>query len=453
MKRIFPRSIRARLTMIAMLVAAVLFCLTAVVTLSTVPANLRGVEQSRLELAVRRVASDVRMGQLSSTLQTPSQVQLLQVVSADGRILAVSEGRRPEPSLAAVKPPANETVYETERTFAPDTEPRGDYLVMAMRVRSPRGETTVYGVASLADVQRALLWLYVLVFAGTPLVVLIVGGLTWLMVGQALRPVERIRAELAEITGKDLARRVSVPESGDEITQLATTTNHTLDRLERSAETQRRFVADASHELRSPIAGLRAQLEYANAYPEETDWRVTGSRALAAAERLTGIIDDLLILARLDAGVTAARQVVDLCDVVREQVKRRAGGRVPIYPDLCESAPAVGSAVQFDRLLTNLLDNAARHARSRIDVTMTVDDGEVVLTVTDDGAGIAPKDHERVFERFTRLKEGRLKDKSGSGLGLSLSREIATAHGGTLTLTDHHPGAQFVLRLPMRQDG
>ncbi|MEU8244679.1 HAMP domain-containing sensor histidine kinase [Nonomuraea sp. NPDC048916] len=437
--------------MIATLVAAVVFCLAAVLTLTTAPANLRGVVQSRVELAVQKVASDVRAGQLSGILDTPARVQLLQVVSADGRVLAVSEGQRAEPGLAAIRPATDETLYTTERTLKPPEEPRGDYLVMAMRVRGPRGPVTVYGVGSLTDVQRALLWLYVLVFAGTPLVVVLVGGLTWLMVGQALRPVERIRAELAEITGQDLTRRVPVPDTGDEITHLATTTNDTLDRLERSAETQRRFVADASHELRSPVSGLRAQLEYAATYPEEADWQATGVRALAAADRLTGIIDDLLILARLDAGATTDRRVVDLCDQVRDQVKRRAGGRVPIYPDLCEAAPVLGSPVQTDRLLTNLLDNAARHAKSRIDLTMEVDDGEVVLTITDDGAGIAPEDRERVFERFTRLKEARLKDKAGSGLGLSLSREIATAHGGTLTITDHQPGAQFVLRLPMHR--
>ncbi|MFI7706906.1 histidine kinase dimerization/phospho-acceptor domain-containing protein [Nonomuraea sp. NPDC049480] len=145
-----------------------------------------------------------------------------------------------------------------------------------------------------------------LVFFGTPLVLVAVGGTTWAVVGLALRPVVRIWAELAEITGQDLSRRVPVPDTGDEISNLAATTNHILDRLERSAETQRRFVADASHELRSPISAMRAQPEVANAYPDETDWPATGARALAAADRLTGIIDELLMLARLDAGASCS---------------------------------------------------------------------------------------------------------------------------------------------------
>ncbi|MFC7590425.1 sensor histidine kinase [Nonomuraea antimicrobica] len=177
---------------------------------------------------------------------------------------------------------------------------------------------------------------------------------------------------MAELTGRDLSRRVPVPDTGDEIAALAATTNHALDRLERSAETQRRFVADASHELRSPISALRTQIEVANAYPDETDWQVTGARVLAAADRLTGIIDELLMLARLDAGAPPQRRVVDLCRVVEDQVRRRADARVPIFLRACEVAPVLGSPVQLDRLLTNLLDNATRHAATRIDVEAAV---------------------------------------------------------------------------------
>ncbi|MEV4473243.1 HAMP domain-containing sensor histidine kinase [Nonomuraea sp. NPDC049504] len=300
-------------------------------------------------------------------------------------------------------------------------------------------------VLALADPRRALLWTSL----GAPLVLLAVGGLTWSAVRSALRPVERIRAELAEITGQDLSRRVTVPDTGDEIAGLAVTTNHTLDRLERSAETQRRFVADASHELRSPISALRAQLEVAGSYPDETDWPVTCARALAAADRLTCIIDELLMLAKLDAGAVTRRRVVDLCGVAEEQVRRREGARVPVHLRLSGPAPVLGSPVQLDRLLTNLLDNATRHAATRIDVSVAVRGNEVVVTVTDDGDGIAPQDRERVFERFTRLESARAKDSGGSGLGLPLSREIAVAHGGTLTAADHRPGARFVAVLPL----
>jgi signal transduction histidine kinase len=449
-KRFFPRSIRARLTMIATLVAALVFTATSTITLATVPSNLRGLVHTRADLAVRRVASQAQAGQLPAGLETPTHIHLLQVVSADGQVMAATPDLRGAPPLATIRVDKPGKIYATERSL-----PRirnvdeGQYLVVAMLVQTPDGFATVYGAASLAEVNRALAWLYILVFLGTPLVLLIVGGTTWAVVGFALRPVERIRTEMAEITGQDLSRRVPVPDSGDEIANLAITTNHTLDRLERSAETQRRFVADASHELRSPISAMRAQLEVANAYPDETDWPATGARALAAAERLTSIIDELLMLARLDAGAVTQRRVVDICRMAEDQVRRREGARVPIILDPCEPAPVHGSPMQLDRLLTNLLDNATRHAATRIDLSVEVKGDKVIVTVTDDGDGIPPQDRERIFERFTRLENARAKDKGGSGLGLPLSREIATAHNGTLTVADHWPGAQFLVVLPL----
>ncbi|MGP3919168.1 ATP-binding protein [Nonomuraea sp. 10N515B] len=441
--------------MIATLVAALVFTATSTITLATVPSSLHGLVYAREELAVRRVANDARDGQLPAELEPASKVHLLQVVSQRGKVLAATPDLRSDPPiLGAMRAVQPGKIYVTEQMLPPALgEEEGEYLVMAMPVRTPQGLLTVYGAVSLNEVNRSLTWLYLLVFLGTPLVLLMVAGTTWAVVGFALRPVERIRAEMAEITGQDLSRRVPVPDTGDEITNLAATTNHTLDRLERSAETQRRFVADASHELRSPISALRTQLEFANAYPEETDWAATGARALAAAERLTSIIDELLMLAKLDAGAVMHRRVVDMCHVAAEQVRRREPPRVPIVLAPCHPAPVHGSPVQLDRLLTNLLDNATRHAATRIDLTVTVEDDKVIVTVADDGEGIPPEDRERVFERFTRLESARVKDKGGSGLGLPLSREIATAHGGTLTIAEHEPGARFVVVLPLYEGG
>ncbi|MEV0386178.1 ATP-binding protein [Nonomuraea sp. NPDC050643] len=438
------------MTTIAVLVAAVVFTGTSALTLATVPENLHGVVYARVELAVRRVAGEARMERLPRVLETPARVQLLRVVSTDGKVLASSHSFPEDERVTMFRPAKYGTIYTTVLNLSrrPD-ESETNYLVMAMMVHTPDGPVIVYGASSLADVERALKWIYILAFLGPPLTLLIVGAITWAAVGSALRPVERIRAELAEITGQDLSRRVPVPDTGDEITGLAITTNHTLDRLERSAETQRRFVADASHELRSPISALRAQLEVANAYPDETDWPATGRRSLAATDRLTGIIDELLMLAKLDAGALTERRVVDLCRLAEDQLRRREGARVPIRVVRCEAAPVFGSSMQLDRLLTNLLDNATRHAATVIELEVVVEGDRVVVTVTDDGGGILPEDRERVFERFTRLEDARAKDKGGSGLGLALSREIAVAHGGTLTIADHEPGARFVLVLPL----
>jgi signal transduction histidine kinase len=441
--------------MIATLVATLVFTATSTITLATVPSNLRAMVHTRVELAVRRVAAQAQLGRLPAELETPSQVHLLQVVSSTGKVLAAPADLRGDPPLLPTIPTRQpDKIYVTERTLPPRLgESEEQYLIMALPVQTPQGLVVVYGAAALAEVNEALAWLYILIFLGIPLVLFIVAGTTWAVVGFALRPVERIRTEMAEITGQDLSRRVPVPNTGDEISSLAATTNDTLDRLQRSAETQRRFVADASHELRSPISALRAQLEFANAYPEETDWQATGARALAAADRLTYIIEELLMLAKLDAGAVVQRRVVDMCHMAAEQVRRREGSRVPIILAPCHPAPVHGSPIQLDRLLTNLLDNATRHAATKIDFSVTVDDDKVIVMVTDDGEGIPPEDRERVFERFTRLESARVKDKGGSGLGLPLSREIATAHGGTLTIAEHAPGARFVVVLPLYEGG
>ncbi|MER6943655.1 HAMP domain-containing sensor histidine kinase [Nonomuraea sp. NPDC000554] len=449
--RILPRSIRARLTTIATLVATLVFTSVSVIVLVTVPANLRGTVGDRVELAVRRTASKAEVGDLPRTLPLAARVRLLQVVSADGKVVASSATTDDSKRLTDFTPRAPEVVYTAERTLPEQPDSETSYLVKAIQVRSPTGPVVVYGAASLADVNTALEWLYVLTFLGTPAMLLIVAGITWTVVDHALRPVERIRANLVEVSGRDLSRRVPVSDIGDEFTELARTINATLDRLERSAEMQRRFVADASHELRSPISALQTEFEFASAYPDETDWPETGAKALAAIGRLTQIIDELLMLARLEAGTVLPRTAVDLSRLADEQARRRVRARVPVIANVVDHAPVFGSPLQLERLMTNLIDNATRHANSRVDVQVRVDGeaGEVILTVTDDGSGIAPEDRERVFQRFVRLDESRARDKGGSGLGLTLCKEIVTSHGGTLTITDHRPGAQFVARLPL----
>ncbi|MER7501047.1 ATP-binding protein [Nonomuraea pusilla] len=451
LKRLYPRSIRARLTTIATVVAAVVFAVASALVLINVPDNLYGAVDGRVDLAVRRVAGETRVGRLPQALDVPSRVHLIEAVDDRGRIMGVSPGLNGGhlPAFPVARP---DVVYSAERKLTGvSEETETDYLIKAMRVDTPRGPVTVYAAASLSEVNRATRLIHTVIALGVPLVIMLVGVLTWLAVGAALRPVSRIRSELAVITGQDLSRRVSVPTTDDEISRLAATTNDTLDRLERSAETQRRFVADASHELRSPISALRTQLEVANAYPDETDWRATGARTLASAERLASIIDELLMLARLDAGAVPDRRAVDLCRLALEQARRREGGRVPVVLHSCGPALVHGSSVQLDRLLTNLLDNATRHAASRIDLEVAVEGDEVVVTVTDDGGGIAPEDRERVFERFTRLPDARRMDKDGSGLGLPLSREIAVVHGGSLAVAEHEPGARLVARLPLHK--
>ncbi|MFD8865635.1 ATP-binding protein [Streptomyces sp. NPDC059590] len=290
--------------------------------------------------------------------------------------------------------------------------------------------------------------------------VLFVAALTWLLVGRALRPVAAIREEFTEITERDLHRRVPVPKARDEIFRLARTMNATLDRLHRAMTRQRQFVADASHELRSPIAALRAQLELALARPSRTDWPTVVHKALQDTDRLQAVASDLLLLARLDAQEAPSRAPVDLAALAAEEVRRHPGVVVAAGEDGHAGPPVVvhGSRVQLSRLLTNLVDNARRHTRTTVTVGVSVGvsvgvgvhgDGMVELSVDDDGPGIAEADRERVFERFTRLDDARARQEGGTGLGLAIAQDIAHAHGGTLTIgTSPRGGAQIRLRLP-----
>jgi signal transduction histidine kinase len=266
-----------------------------------------------------------------------------------------------------------------------------------------------------------------------------------------LRPVDAIRAELDEITATDLQRRVPVPDHRDEVARLAESVNATLDRLEGAVARLRGYVADVSHELRSPLTGLRMELELALSDPDASDPYETLEAVLVNAERLHAVLDDLLAIARLEANPDFAREPVDLQALADQEVLRRPR-RARFTVTDGEPVVVSGGRAELGRLITSLLDNADRHAAGTVTVALrTEPDGTALVEVIDDGPGIAAADRERVFERFTRLDEGRHQDAGGTGLGLAVSRDIATAHGGSLVLAEREdglPGARFVLRLP-----
>ncbi|QFZ24444.1 HAMP domain-containing histidine kinase [Saccharothrix syringae] len=276
------------------------------------------------------------------------------------------------------------------------------------------------------------------------------GAVVWTATARVLRPVEAIRREMADITEHDLTRRVPVPRTRNEIAALANTVNATLDRLETAVQDNRRFVADASHELRSPIAALRAELEIATTHPGQADWPAVVDAALADTHRLQDLAGDLLLLTRLDHTTTGYDGTVDLTELVRDHTDRRRTHHtldvdLPDHP-----VPVRGSRPLLDRLLGNLLDNAERHATTAITVRLDAADDQAVLEVLDDGPGIPPEDRERVFDRFTRLDDARTRDTGGTGLGLSIARRIATNHHGMLQVIQRgRGGACFVVVFPL----
>ncbi|MFI5587924.1 sensor histidine kinase [Amycolatopsis sp. NPDC051758] len=274
---------------------------------------------------------------------------------------------------------------------------------------------------------------------GVPAVALLIGVIAWLAVRRSLRPVEAIRGEVAEIGAHDLSRRVPAPRTGDEIARLAGTMNTMLARLDEAVTRQSRFTSDASHELRTPLASLRTQLEVLLAHPDRLDWRHACENALLDVTRLQDLVADLVLLGKLDHAGPDRLEPVALSEVV-EAV---AAGRAEIE---VSGAPVVhGHRSRLERLVRNLVDNAERHATSRVVVTASVVDGQAVLTVTDDGPGIPEADRERVFDRFVRLDDARARDEGGSGLGLAIVADIARAHGGTAEV---EAGSRFVVRLP-----
>ena len=316
---------------------------------------------------------------------------------------------------------------------------------------SAEAQVRVYVFVTTGAAQAAVAALDRVLYPAVPAAALLVAAVAFLTTRRALRPVEQIRARTDAVNASDPRERVAVPDTGDEIARLAVTINTTLERLDTAARTQRRFVADAAHELRSPLASLLATLEVAEAYPEQADWPGTVATAAGQARRIQALADDLLLLARLDAAPATNDQAVDVAaiaqDVAADTVARR--DLVSVLDDTGGRALIEGNPAQIERMLRNLVDNATRYARTRVEISIRADRAEVALTVEDDGPGIPPGDRERVFERFTRLDDDRSRETGGSGLGLAIAREIAERHGGTLRVADGTRGAQFAVRLPL----
>ncbi|MEW1758128.1 HAMP domain-containing sensor histidine kinase [Streptomyces cyaneofuscatus] len=481
------RSVRARAAIGATLVVAVALVAAGLAVLSVLRTNLIDQADLQAEVAAREVAGQLALDTAYADLDLDDEEDHpVQVTDEEGRVVFVSKGLRaisgtastgvsPVPSASAGATPspgdddddgddddggdsarpARGEVSSDDPDFSDGTATvdgkQADYRFAAVEATTPAGLTlTVHAGAPLAAEQEAVNTVRGAMLTGLPLLLAVVAGVTWLVTRRALRPVEGIRREMAAITAsEDLARRVPEPGSRDEIAALARTTNETLTALEASVERQRRFVADASHELRSPIASLRTQLEVAEAHPALLD--LPG--AVADTVRLQVLAADLLLLARLDAGEKPGAARLEVGALVREEVSQRTGDRIPVTVEVEAAEDASyevnGSRGQLARVVGNLLDNAQRHAESLVAVRVAADGAGVRVEVRDDGAGVPEDERERIFERFVRLDDARSRDDGGAGLGLAIARDVATRHGGTLTVhRAPEGGAAFRLQLP-----
>jgi signal transduction histidine kinase len=264
-----------------------------------------------------------------------------------------------------------------------------------------------------------------------------------------LRPVEALRAGAEEITGAARSDRLPVPDSGDEIHRLAVTLNDMLHRLDAARARQRAFVADAAHELRSPLTNMRTELEVAQRLADDTDWPALADDLLTDVQRLSRLVDDLLLLARADDDATRAlpapAEPVELSELLGEVAARYPTVR---YEHPADPLPTTGDRDALARVVANLLDNAVRHAEKRVVLSVAADGAYQRISVCDDGPGIPAADRQRVFQRFTRLDDARARDAGGSGLGLAIVRELVRRHHGTVTLGDAEPGLRADVRLP-----
>lgn len=453
-------SVRTKAALGAMAAAAVAFGLGVFWARESVGARWADEAEKRATQDAFQVVSALEAGRQPIGFDSP-----FVVVLADGRLgggMDAASGPSPErawPGFAPtvgwstrkLRPPAAEGDERPLRTFVVGTTD----VLPPDRIRRLTGldgvrtaqRLTVYALASPRGAEAAVATFDRVLGLGLPAAVAFVGLTAWLVTGRALRPVEAIRAEMAGITAGALDQRVPVPPSADVIARLARTTNATLERLEQAHVRQRRFVADASHELRSPLAALRGTLEIPLARPERADWPAVVSAALADTARLQRLTDDLLLLSSEGGRPPRSGAAVDLADIVEEQVAERAYARgAPAFTcDAERPALVPGDEVRLGRVVRNLLDNAARHARSAVHATVRPEAGAVVLTVADDGPGVPAADRERIFDRFVRLDEARTRADGGTGLGLTIVRELVTALGGTVHVTGR---STFTVRIP-----
>lgn len=379
--------------------------------------------------------------------------RLLQVRSPEGRIVAATHaavrlsGDGTDVEVLA-GPSASAAVGDdgwVAGSFDPETLVDG-WRVSSASTQGAGGTWTAYaatpeGISETSQTVRT-----VMVILG-PGLLLAIGALSWWSVGRALQPVDRVRSQAAVAAAAGRAEPLDVPTNNDELRLLVTTFNDLLARATESVARQRRFVADASHELLTPLSSLRTQLEVAQRY-DGTDWPAVASRCTELEARVSEVAERLLTLARLEgAAEPTASAEVDLVAVIEQQMALLGPG---VQADVPPRLVVSGDRTALGQLVRNLLANAQHHASSRVGVGAEQEpDGTVIVRVDDDGPGVPAAERRRIFEPFVRLDQARSRKDGGAGLGLAIVAAVAAAHAGTVRCTASPlGGARFEVRLP-----
>lgn len=453
------RSLRVRITLFATLAVTAALVVAALGLVLTVERSLFGRLKTAAIDQLDVVADAVEAGRDPNVGVTEPPDVLVQILDQEGNLVgSVPRGALFTIGCGSDCPSTFETPVDPDGAPLPDIvqAPVGGgtivqrldtaELILAQRtVDSPEGERTIVAISPFSGVSRSLDTVVTALWIGTPFLIAVVASVSWHFTGRTLRPVGAIARRAEEISHSTIGDRLPRTGTDDEVDRLVATLNSMLERLDASARRQREFVSDASHELRSPIAAIRAQLEVALAHPEGSSWVNVATDGLAETERLERLVGDLLALAKAEE-LGTQRDLVDLGEIVETEVERCADERVAVE---LTRMMVEGDAGQLERAFANLLDNARRFATDRIDVAVRRSKGAVVLSVDDDGPGIAEADQQRVFERFTRLQDGRTRNDGGVGIGLALVARVVEGHHGVVSCSRSSlGGTRFEVRLP-----
>jgi two-component system, OmpR family, sensor kinase len=455
------RSIRARLTVwfsAMMAVALVVFSLAVVWLHKRAAQTQFDGDVASLAATLARVMHEevnergdlqIAAAEMRAALDVPGRATAILAITGTP-ILAHWHGFPPDAAARGNEPaaPTPVTVADGSRVWR----------VATRRETSPVGDFIVLVAGDLAELDREHVLLERLLLAATPLMVLFTAAVSWWVASSALGPVRTMAAQAGRITAHAAEGRLATPAAEDELGQLARAFNRLLDRLRVALQTQRQFMADASHELRTPVSVIQTATEVTLQRPDREHWEYREALSIIneQSSRLSRMVEGMLVLARADAGgYTLARRMLYLDEVVGECVRAAsvvAGTRtIELVTDLQPDLSIMGDEGLLRQMVTNLLDNAVQYSPIRAVVTVSLrrDLTHAILTVSDTGPGIAAADRDRVFERFVRLDAARSRP-SGAGLGLPIARWIAEQHAGTLVVEPgDRAGATFVARLPL----
>lgn len=445
------RGVRARSTIAAVLVVAFALIGGGIAFVVVLKVALTSSVEQAVQQRARDVAAQIADEDVEAAAPTidaaPGDGTLIQIVNATGTVVASSPSIDGELAISTFAPTGSApTTAEVALPFVDDEL----YLVSTLAVSTQNETVTVVAAQSLAQAQRVYSLVGWLLVLGSPFLLAAVAAVTWFAVGRSLRSVDRIRDRVEMIGASDLHERVPVPVAHDEIAALAVTMNHMLARLELSATTQRQFIADASHELRSPLTSMRASLDVAEAIGGADAWSEAEPVLSDEVDRMTRLVGDLLLLAKADEGQVRLHRVdVDLDDLVASEARRLGSQTALSIATRIVPVRVVADPDRLAQAVRNLVDNASRFARSTVRLGVSASGAVVRISVEDDGPGIPVDDRDVVLGRFVRLDEHRARDHGGTGLGLAIASEIARLHGGRVEVADSDlGGAQVSIVLP-----